>query len=76
MRNEDCTKTIISFRAVMFIGRTLCRNCYILEWDGGLTADLDVTSDHDGSSYTLVLTFDQEVTLEQWSGTASSTDQM
>ena len=46
-----------------------------LEWDGGLVADFDVTSDHDGSSYTLVLTFDQDITLEQWSGTASSTDQ-
>ena len=38
-------------------------------------ADLDVTSDHDGSSYTLILTFDQQVTLDQWSGEGSSTDQ-
>ena len=47
----------------------------LLEWNNGLTADLEVTSDHDGSGYTLVLTFDQEVTLEQWSGDGSSTDQ-
>ena len=46
------------------------------EWNNGLTADLDVTSDHDGSGYTLVLSFDQALTsLDQWAGTASSSDQ-
>ena len=50
-------------------------NIFLLEWNNGLTAVLDVTSDHDGSGYTLVLTFDQEVTLEQWSGEGSSSDQ-
>ena len=41
-----------------------------------MTADLDVTSDHDGSGYTLVISFDQALTsFEQWSGTASSSDQ-
>ena len=49
----------------------------ILEWNSGLTADLDLTPDHDGSGYTLVLTFDQTLTsFDQWSGTASSSDQM
>ena len=48
----------------------------ILEWDSGLTADLDITPDYDASSFTLVLTFDQELTsFQQWSGVASSTDQ-
>ena len=47
------------------------------EWDTGLSADLDVTSDHDGSGYTLVLTWDKPLSsFEQWSGTASSSDQM
>ena len=48
----------------------------ISEWDSGLTADLDITPDYDASSFTLVLTFDQELTsFQQWSGVASSTDQ-
>ena len=47
----------------------------ILEWDGGLTGDLYITPDNDASSYTIVLTFDQEVTsLQQWTGQASTTD--
>ena len=49
----------------------------ISEWDNsGLSADFDITPDYDASSYTLVLTFDQELTsFDQWSGVASSTDQ-
>ena len=48
---------------------------FILEWDIGLSGDLYITPDNDASSFTLVLTFDQEVSLEQWIGDASSTDQ-
>ena len=38
----------------------------ILEWDSGLSADLDITPDYDASSYTIVLTFvpDQKLKLE------------
>ena len=59
------------------IKSVLCDMCIlILEWDSGLTADLDITPDYDASSFTLVLTFDQELTsFQQWSGVASSTDQ-
>ena len=47
-----------------------------LEWGTGLTADLDVTSDHDGTGWTLELTWDRVISdFQQWSGTASSTDQ-
>ena len=48
---------------------------FILEWNTGLSGDLYVTPDNDASSFTVVLTFDQEVTLEQYIGDASSTDQ-
>ena len=48
---------------------------FILEWDIGLSGDLYITPDNDASSFTLVLTFDQEVSLEQWIGDASTTDQ-
>ena len=47
----------------------------ILEWDSGLTGDLYITPDSDASSFTVVLTFDQELTsFQQWTGTASTTD--
>jgi len=55
---------------------TMIDQDFYSEWNNGLTADLDVTSDHDGSGYTLVLSFDQALTsLDQWAGTASSSDQ-
>ena len=41
-----------------------------------MSADLDVTSDHDGTGYTLVITWDKPISsFEQWSGDASSDDQ-
>ena len=56
---------------------TVSSSSSFAEWDTGLSADLDVTSDHDGSGYTLVLTWDKPLSsFEQWSGTASSSDQM
>ena len=47
-----------------------------IEWGTGMSADLDVTSDHDGNGYTLVITWDKPLSsFEQWSGSASSEDQ-
>ena len=48
---------------------------FILEWNIGLSGDLYVTPVT--SSFTLVLTFDQEVNLQlqQYFGDASSNDQ-
>ena len=44
-------------------------------WSEGLTADLFITPDHDGEAgYTLVLTWDREVTVQQWVGEISSED--
>ena len=46
------------------------------DWGNGFSGDLDVTSDHDASGFTLVITFDQPLTsFEQWTGDASSSDQ-
>ena len=45
------------------------------EWNTGMSADLIVTSDHAGHGWSLELTWDQPLdTLDQWSGTASSSD--
>ena len=47
----------------------------ITEWNTGMSADLIVTSDHAGHGWSLELTWDQPLdTLDQWSGTASSSD--
>ena len=44
-------------------------------WSEGLTADLFITPDHDWEAgYTLVLTWDREVTVQQWVGEISSED--
>ena len=63
---------------ILSIKSVLCDMCILIsEWDNsGLSADFDITPDYDASKYTLVLTFDQELTsFQQWSGVASSTDQ-
>ena len=54
-----------------------CNNLRIdSEWGTGMSADLDVTSDHDGTGYTLVMTWDKPISdFQQWVGSASSNDQ-
>ena len=45
------------------------------EWDVGLSADLMISTDHAGHGWTLELTWDHPLDqMDQWSGTASTTD--
>merc|ERR1719378_1918927 len=47
------------------------------EWGTGMSADLDVTSDHDGNGWTLEISWDKPISdFQQWSGSATaSSDQ-
>ena len=46
------------------------------EWDNHLTGDLQITSDHAGTGYTLVISWDTPLEeFEEWSGDFSSDDQ-
>ena len=71
---ESCNNLLVDAGRYTYIVLSIMY-ILILEWDGGLTGDLYITPDNDASSFTVVLTFDQELTsFQQWTGTASSTD--